>query len=61
MERRMEQDGLHPVGAPWEHCVTDPAEHRNPADWRTGIYGSPGTAGESLIGVVGSSLSCRTG
>jgi AraC family transcriptional regulator len=38
MERWMEQNGLHPGGAPWEHYVTDPAEHPDPADWRTDIY-----------------------
>jgi AraC family transcriptional regulator len=38
MERWMEQNGLRPGGAPWEHYVTDPAEHPDPADWRTDIY-----------------------
>jgi AraC family transcriptional regulator len=38
MERWMEKHGLHPGGAAWEHYVTDPAEHPDPADWRTEIY-----------------------
>jgi AraC family transcriptional regulator len=38
MERWMEREGLRPGGAPWEHYVTDPAEHPDPADWRTEIY-----------------------
>lgn len=37
IERWMEQNGLRPGGAAWEHYVTDPAEHPNPADWRTEI------------------------
>ena len=38
MERWMEENGLRPAGAPWEWYVTDPAEHPEPADWRTEIY-----------------------
>jgi AraC family transcriptional regulator len=38
MERWMEKNGLRPGGAPWESYITDPAEHPNPADWRTEIY-----------------------
>jgi AraC family transcriptional regulator len=38
MERWMEQNGLRPGGAPWESYVTDPAEHPDPADWRTEVY-----------------------
>ena len=38
MERWMEHEGLRPGGAPWEHYVTDPAEHPDPADWRTEVY-----------------------
>ena len=38
MERWMEQNGLRPGGAAWEYYVTDPAEHPDPADWRTEIY-----------------------
>ncbi len=34
----MEENGLRPAGAPWEWYVTDPAEHPDPADWRTEIY-----------------------
>jgi AraC family transcriptional regulator len=37
MERWMEQNGLAPGGPPWEHYVTDPAEHPDPKDWRTEI------------------------
>jgi AraC-like DNA-binding protein/effector-binding domain-containing protein len=38
MERWMEQNGLAPGGAPWEHYITDPAAHPDPADWRTEIF-----------------------
>jgi AraC family transcriptional regulator len=38
MERWMELEGLRPGGAPWEYYVTDPAEHPDPADWRTEVY-----------------------
>ncbi len=38
IERWMEENGLRPAGAPWEWYVTDPAEHPDPADWRTEIY-----------------------
>ena len=38
MERWMEQNGFRPGGPPWESYITDPAEHPNPADWRTTIY-----------------------
>lgn len=37
-ERWMEANGLQPAAAPWEWYVTDPAEHPNPADWRTEVY-----------------------
>ena len=37
MERWMEKNGLRPGGAPWESYITDPAEHPDPADWRTEI------------------------
>ena len=38
MERWMEKNGMRPGGAPWESYITDPAEHPDPADWRTEIY-----------------------
>jgi AraC family transcriptional regulator len=38
IERWMEENGLRPAGAPWEWYVTDPAEHPDPANWRTEIY-----------------------
>jgi hypothetical protein len=38
IERWIEAQG-HKVGdAPWESYVTDPAEHPDPADWRTEVY-----------------------
>jgi AraC family transcriptional regulator len=38
MERWMEANGVRPGGAPWESYITSPAEHPNPADWRTEVY-----------------------
>lgn len=38
MERWMESNGARPAGAPWESYLTDPADHPNPADWRTAVY-----------------------
>jgi AraC family transcriptional regulator len=38
LERWIESQQLETVGAPWESYVTDPAEHPNPADWRTEVY-----------------------
>ena len=38
MERWMEKNGLRPGGAPWESYITDPADHPDPADWRTEVY-----------------------
>jgi len=37
-ERWMEDNRLRPAGAPWEWYVTDPAEHPDPADWRTEVF-----------------------
>lgn len=37
-ERWMDENGLRPAGAPWEYYATDPAEHPDPADWRTEVY-----------------------
>ena len=38
MERWVEKNGLAFGGAPWESYITDPAEHPDPANWRTEIY-----------------------
>jgi len=38
MERWMEKNGMQPGGAPWESYITDPADHPDPAEWRTEIY-----------------------
>jgi AraC family transcriptional regulator len=38
IERWMEANGQRPGGPPWEWYVTDPAEHPDPADWRTEVY-----------------------
>jgi len=37
MERWMDENGYRSGGAPWESYITDPAEHPDPADWRTRI------------------------
>ena len=37
-ERWMAENSLSPAGAPWEWYVTDPAEHPDPADWRTDVF-----------------------
>jgi AraC family transcriptional regulator len=38
MERWMDANGVRPGGAPWESYLTDPADHPDPADWRTEVY-----------------------
>lgn len=38
VEQWIETQGLIPAGAPWEHYVTDPAEHADPKDWKTDVY-----------------------
>ncbi len=38
IERWIEANGFTIAGPPWEWYVTDPAEHPNPADWRTEVY-----------------------
>jgi AraC-like DNA-binding protein/effector-binding domain-containing protein len=38
IEQWIEAHGLRVGGAPWESYVTDPAEHPDPADWRTEVY-----------------------
>lgn len=37
-ERWMEENAVRPADAPWEWYVTDPAEHPDPADWRTHVF-----------------------
>jgi AraC family transcriptional regulator len=37
-ERWMEENALRPADAPWEWYITDPAEHPDPADWRTHVF-----------------------
>jgi AraC family transcriptional regulator len=37
IERWLEDNGYRAGGAPWESYITDPAEHPNPADWRTRV------------------------
>ena len=38
MERWIEANGYRAAGPAWEIYVTDPADHPNPADWRTEVY-----------------------
>lgn len=38
IERWIEAQGYRVGGAPWESYVTDPAEHPDPAQWRTEVY-----------------------
>ena len=38
IERWMEQQGVRSGGSPWESYITDPAEHPDPANWRTDVY-----------------------
>jgi effector-binding domain-containing protein len=38
IQQWIESEGLTPAGPPWECYVTDPAEHPNPADWKTEVY-----------------------
>jgi effector-binding domain-containing protein len=38
MERWAERNGYALGGAPWESYITDPAEHADPADWRTEVF-----------------------
>ena len=38
IERWINTQGYQVGGAPWESCVTDPAQHPDPADWRTEVY-----------------------
>jgi AraC family transcriptional regulator len=38
MERWVAEQGLRFAGAPWESYITDPADHPDPAAWRTEVY-----------------------
>jgi len=38
IEKWMAANGVRPGGAPWESYVNDPAQHPDPADWRTEVY-----------------------
>lgn len=38
MERWMQQQGVRAAGAPWESYITDPADHPDPATWRTDVF-----------------------
>jgi AraC family transcriptional regulator len=38
MERWMQAHGVRAAGAPWESYITDPAEHPDPATWRTDVF-----------------------
>jgi AraC family transcriptional regulator len=37
LERWIEANGFRIGGAPWESYITDPADHPDPADWRTEV------------------------
>ena len=38
IERWIAVQGYQVAGTPWESYVTDPAQHPDPADWRTEVY-----------------------
>jgi AraC family transcriptional regulator len=38
IERWIESNGLRAGDAPWESYITSPADHPDPADWRTEVY-----------------------
>lgn len=38
LERWIEANGYRVSDAPWESYITDPADHPDPADWRTEVY-----------------------
>ena len=38
LERWIETNGYRAGGPPWESYITDPADHPDPADWRTEVY-----------------------
>ena len=37
IERWIEANGYEARGDAWEHYVTDPGQHPDPADWRTEV------------------------
>jgi AraC family transcriptional regulator len=38
LERWIEANGFRVGGAPWEAYITDPADHPDPAEWRTEVF-----------------------
>lgn len=38
LERWMSENGHAPAASPWESYLTDPAEHADPAEWRTEVF-----------------------
>ncbi len=38
IEKWVAANGMRTAAAPWESYVTDPAQHPDPADWRTEVY-----------------------
>ena len=38
VERWIESSGLRASGPPWESYITSPADHPDPAGWRTEVY-----------------------
>ena len=38
IQQWVEDQGLKPVGAPWESYLTDPGEYPDPKDWKTEIF-----------------------
>jgi len=38
LEAWIEANGFTAAGPPWECYITDPAEHPDPKDWKTGVY-----------------------
>jgi AraC family transcriptional regulator len=43
LEEWIAANGFHPVGAPWEAYLNDPADHPNPQDWKTEVCWPVGT------------------
>jgi AraC family transcriptional regulator len=37
IQQWVEEQGLQPVGAPWESYMTDPGEYPDPKDWKTEV------------------------
>jgi effector-binding domain-containing protein len=38
LQRWIEANGHRAGGAPWESYISDPADHPDPAEWRTEVY-----------------------